>query len=143
MVAPLLTAIGIAGKLQADIDLDLDQGDPTQSTGKIDVSLKNAKLILSDPTLGLEDETFSKALFKSTLVGGVLTIDKSSGFRSEGLKVDMRGKITLKKRLMASQLDITINLELFKGLKDLLGFIVNFSTVRVKGTLQRPITETI
>jgi len=53
--------------------LSLNTKDMGRSDGTVDVSLADAMLKLSDPRIGLPDQTFNKALMKASLTSGTLT----------------------------------------------------------------------
>jgi type II secretion system protein N len=149
MVGPILTKIGIVGNLNAKIDLKLDPRVPTQSSGTADLVLSNAVLKLSDPTLGLPDQTFKHAQAKARIEDGSLVIDKQTGLVSDELELTAEGKIGLKPQMPASTLDLRIGVKLDKGLKDMFGSIVDAwvgsgtgegrFTLQLRGTVGAPV----
>jgi hypothetical protein len=133
MVAPLLSAIGVRGLLSGNIEFTFDSKNPVQSTGKAEISLKNAMLELSDPTLGLPDQLFKKALLKAKVESGSLVLDKVSGFIAEEVEILPSGKITLKPQMPQSLLDMRVELKLNGGLKEKFGFIIDAVTGTATG----------
>ena len=153
MLTPIISAIGLVGKLNANINLDLDGSNPASSSGNAQIALQDAVLQLSDPSLGLPDQAFGKALIKADIVQGNLVVDKSSGFVSEELELLLDGKVALRPQISASPVDLNIVFSLNKGLKEKFGFIVDAMTgksasdgritMQVKGPLGRPALTTI
>lgn len=152
MVAPLLEAIGLKGKLNANVEFDLNSSNPAQSTGFATIDLQPAKLILSHPSLGLDDEEFRKAKIKASVASGKVTIDRSSGLISKGLDLKLRGSIDLKNKIETSLLNMNINLVLKSTLQEKFGFIIgialnspgrdNQMTVQMKGPVGAPRVST-
>lgn len=153
MVAPLLSAIGISGALNGKIDLDLDSKNPTQSSGMMDINLAKAVLKLSHPSLGLPDQEFKKALIKAKVENGKLNFDKSSGFVADEIELAIpKGEVSLKPVPTASILDVTVALQLNKGLKEKFGFIIDAIvgsatsdgklTMQVRGSMDQPNVQT-
>jgi len=124
MIAPLLAKIGFTGKLNANIDLDLDVGEPTQSNGTLEIKFSDASLILSDPSLALPDQKFSKALIRARLDSGTLAFDDASGLTAEELDFGLQGRVTLRPVLPSSMLDLKLPIKLSGGLQSSFGFIL-------------------
>ena len=152
MVAPLLSAIGVSGGLNAKVDLDLDNKNPADSSGSLDLNLTKAVLKLSNPSLGLTDQEFKKAQIKAKVEKGLVVFDNSSGFISEELELTTEGKITLKAVPTASLLDLKIAFKLDKGLKEKFGFVIDAIvgnaqsdgklTMQVRGPMEQPTVQT-
>jgi hypothetical protein len=153
MVAPLLSALGVAGALNSKIEMDLDSKNPTQSSGSMDVSFNKAILKLSHPSLGLPDQEFKRAGIKAKVEGGKLMIDKASGFFADEIELAIpKGEVTLKADPTASLLDVTLGLQLNKGLKEKFGFIIDAIvgnaasdgklTVQIRGPMGAPTVQT-
>lgn len=133
LVAPLLEKVGFNGKLTATVDLGLDTKDFAKSSGNIDIHLANAVLKLSDPSVGLPDQVFSKALIKASLGTGTMTFDPSSGFTAPELDFGLKGKIALKPTIEASLLDLSMALKLEKTLQSQFGFVVDAMAGSTRG----------
>lgn len=153
LVGPVLQGIGFSGKLDGAIDLSIDASAPQQSTGTIKVKFKDAVLKLSDPSLGLPDQRFSKAGIQAALNNGVLVIDKGAGFESDELTLSAGGSVAVKSPLSGSQLQLEILVKLQKTLAEKFGFLLDaFSggaakngelRLNVKGPLSQPSTQPI
>lgn len=97
--------INAAGLLGGTIDLTIDQADAAKSTGKIDLSVKNARLDESNPynLQKIPATAFDK--------GGAAVIDVKDGkvtftdvgLHGEDLDVSLEGELQLRKRLNISQ----------------------------------------
>jgi len=153
LLAPVLQGIGVTGKLDGIVDLSLSQSSPQDSSGSIKLKLVDAFLKLSDPSLGLPDQKFSRAGIEGSLGGGILNIDKASGFESEELTLTAGGSVAVKSPLPASQLQIELLVKLQKSLADKFGFLLDaFSggmarggelRLQLKGPLSQPSTQPI
>lgn len=152
MMAPLLSAIGVSGLLNGNMDFKLDAKNPTQSTGAMEITLAKAVLKLSHPSLGLPDQEFKKAMIKAKVENGAVVLDKNSGFVSDELELNMDGKVTLKPDALASLLDLKVVFKLNKGLKEKFGFLMDAMTgsatsegqltMQVRGPMQQPAVTT-
>lgn len=153
LLGPVLQAIGFSGKLDGAIDLSIDASAPQQSAGNIKIKFKDAVLKLSDPSLGLPDQRFSKAGVQAALNNGVLVIEKGSGFESDELTLSGGGSVAIKSSLPTSQLQLEILVKLQKSLAEKFGFLLDaFSggaakngelRLQVKGPLSQPTTQPI
>ena len=132
MVAPLLSAIGVTGKLTGDLNLDLDTTNPTLSSGQLELRLLNSSLRLSDKALGFKDQNFSKALFKADVKNGQLVVDKESGLVADELFIDLNGRIKLDKYIARSETEIDVAIRLAGALKNEFGFIIDAATGSLK-----------
>ena len=148
LLGPLLTTIGISGRLNAQVSMKLNATEPAQSTGNVDVRIDQAMLKLADPALGLADQRFSKAAVKASLSGGNFLLDESSGFVTEELQVNLRGNVTLSRNLQQSQMKMDIGLKLDKEMKESFGWLVDAAaggsprngevTIQMTGPVSRP-----
>lgn len=153
LLGPVLQAIAFSGKLDGAIDLSIDASAPQQSAGNIKIKFKDALLKLSDPSLGLPDQRFSKAGVQAALNNGVLVIEKGSGFESDELTLSAGGSVAIKSSLPTSQLQLEILVKLQKSLAEKFGFLLDaFSggaakngelRLQVKGPLSQPTTQPI
>lgn len=152
MVAPLLSAIGVSALLNGKADFSLDAKNPTQSTGEAEISLSNAILKLSHPSLGLPDQEFKRAVIKAKVEAGSVVVEKNSGFVSDELELLTEGKVTLKQQPTASLLDVKVVFRLNKGLKEKFGFLIDAMTgsatsegqltMQVRGPMEAPAVTT-
>jgi hypothetical protein len=153
LLGPVLQGIGFSGKLDGAIDLSIDASAPQQSAGTIKIKFKDAVLKLSDPSLGLPDQRFSKAGIQAALNNGVLVIDKGAGFESDELTLSAGGSVAVKSPLSGSQLQLELLVKLQKSLAEKFGFLLDaFSggaakngelRLNVKGPLSQPSTQPI
>ena len=152
LVGPLLTKLGFIGKLKADVEVDLDSSDPAQSSGKADIQLKDATLILSDPTFNLPDQKFSKASIQAKMSQGSLVVEKGSGFFANDFVLEMNGKMLLKALLSKSTLDFGVKISLKKALKEQFGSILDAImggskegeiNIKISGNLSNPNIQTL
>lgn len=150
MFTGILTQIGLDGNLHGEVDLDINTSNLAQSSGFIDLQLKDAKLRIDDPSLNLADQNFSKALVKAELNNGAMKINKNSGFHTQELVVDLGGNMSLKPQLDRSTMDVDVSLKLDEGLKEQFGFLLDMAggsggavKYQVKGTLGAPNVVTI
>ena len=142
LVADLLGNFGAKGALHGELELSLDTGKPTASSGSVDLSIKKG-LLMIDPSLGMADQKFEKALVKAQLKGGKLKIDNRSGFHTQGLKIDVFGAVAMKNRIDKSSLNIDVKIELDKGLKEQFGFIIDTALGGSNGQLKCQIRGTM
>ena len=148
LVAPLLSAIGMTGRLNGNVKLKLNSSDATQSSGSADIMIRDAVLKLSDPSLGLTDQSFTTAMIKASLSNGSLVVDEGSGFVAEELQLKLNGKMAVKASLQQSQFDMNVLVKLDKDLRDKLGFILDTATggsprngevtLQVRGPMTQP-----
>ena len=125
MVKDLMTQIIFAGNLTGKAEIKLAASEPIQSTGVLDLQLKKATFDLNNPNLQVDRQVFEKALIKGTLQGGKLTIDPTSAFNSQELKVAFKGNSILRNPLESSVLDFGIGVKLEGTLKDSFGIIMS------------------
>ena len=152
MVAPLLSAIGITGFLNGSMDFKLDAKNVAQSTGQAEITLSKAVLKLSNPALGLQDQTLKRALIKAKVENGSVVFDKGSGIVSDELELLTAGRIMLKPTPSASLLDLKVICRLHNGLKDKFGFVMDAMTgnatndgqitMQVRGPMGQPSVTT-
>jgi type II secretion system protein N len=148
LLGPLLTTLGISGRLNGEINMKLNAAEPAQSSGNVDIRIDQAMLKLADPALGLPDQKFSKALVKASLAGGNFLVDEASGFVTEELQVNLRGNVTLSRNLQQSQMKMDIGLKLDKEMKESFGWLVDAAaggsprngevTIQMTGPVSRP-----
>jgi hypothetical protein len=113
----LLEKLGIKGKLNGEVDLELDSSNISQSNGEMKISFTDAVLVLSDPALNFPDQAFQTAQLSAKLTGGTLDIHPTTRFTTEGLDLGIDGKVVLKAQTAQSDL----RLKAFARLKGLLG----------------------
>jgi hypothetical protein len=109
--------MGIKGKLTSDVNLSMNSSDISLSSGNIQIKLIDAILVLSDPSLGLPDQSFKTANISIAVANGGVTIDPTTRFVTDGLEMGVDGKMTLKSKIAASP----VNLRAFVHLKGSLG----------------------
>lgn len=139
MVADLIEKFGVSGLLTGNVDLALDASNIANSKGEVHLNLKKGVLKI-DPSLGMADQAFEKALVKAQLKSGRLTIDGRSGIKSQGLLLDIGGGINLRQNPMQSLLNMTMTVKLDRGLKDQFGFVIDSALGGRNGTLNYKIS---
>ncbi|MBF0441863.1 MAG: type II secretion system protein GspN [Oligoflexales bacterium] len=125
LVSGLLPQIDISGKFAGELRLDLDPSNLSESSGNVDLQIKNAILKLNNKTLLVKDQVFKKAVIKAKMANGDLSIAKVSGFHTEELQVDFDGNVTLKKQILKSVLNVSLNVVLQNDLKEKFSLILN------------------
>ena len=125
LLQPVLKGMGLNAKLDGQIKLNLDYQTPSQSSGMVDITLKDALLKLSDPSLGLPDQKFSAARIKMNAENGLVKIDDISKFVSDEISLEFKGKVNLKKPISGSELDLNIPLKISGGLREKFGFLLD------------------
>jgi type II secretion system protein N len=143
MVAPLLSQIGIKGALNGKVDIDLDTSEATQSKGSIELGLAKAELTIDDPSLDIGEQKFDKFIVRANMDKGKLVIDDKSGLKSQGIILELNGKVDLKEAISASLLNLNLVLKLDKQLKDNFGFIVDAAMGGQNGEAKMQILGTI
>lgn len=151
LLGPFLGNLAVLGSLNGSLDFELDEKNPTQSVGKVDLSLANAVLKMDHDSLGFPNLNFKPAGIKAKIQNGNLQMDESSGFYSDDLKIQTMGKILLKPNLGASQLDLQFVIQLDKDLKEKIGFVLDAIrgtatadgklTVQVRGPMTQPVVN--
>jgi len=151
LLGPFLGNLAILGSLNGFLEFDFDAKNPTQSLGKMDLSLAQAVLKMDHDSLGFPNLNFQPAGIKAKIQNGNLVIDESSGFYSEDLKIQFLGKILLKQSLPSSQLDLQFLIQLDKDLKEKIGFVLDAIrgtatadgklTVQLRGPLSQPVVN--
>ena len=153
LVGPVLQGVGFSGKLDGSMDLAVDSSSPQDSSGSIKLKFLDATLKLSDPSLGLPDQKFTKAGIQGSLTNGLLNLEKGSGFESDELTLSAGGSIAVKSPFPTSQLQLEILVKLQKSLGEKFGFLLDaFSggaakngelRLQVKGPISQPATHAI
>jgi len=140
-----ITSFGFTGKLNGQLKIKINTSDLAQSSGNVDLQIKNAALLLSHPSISLNDQNFSKALFKVEIFGGVITVDGSTGMSADEIQFGASGKILLKPQIPNSVFDLKLMIKLDKDLKDKFGFILDVAAggVPVNGSLNLGMTGTL
>ena len=138
----LLKKIGMKGKLDGEVNFDIDRSNPADSTGKVNLMVKNASLTVDEPSLGLSNQKFKKALVQAQVENGKVSISKQSGFHTQEFIMDMNGSVQLRPQLTSSGLNVVISLKLLEKLKKEYGFFLNMAggrdgeiVVSLKGSL--------
>ncbi len=117
LAGPLLSKIGIKGKLSANSQVSLNSSNTSLSSGNLDLKLSDAVLVLSDPSFGFPDQSFKTATISVAATNGSLNIDPSTRFTTEDLELGVDGKMTLNPKFSTSPM----NLKAFVHLKGALG----------------------
>lgn len=143
---PLVEAIQIKGRAQGFMDLSMSGSSPGNASGTIDLSMQQASLEMTDKTI--PTQTFSKALLKADIKNGVITLDKNAGMTANDFSLSIVGKLGLKENIVASILDLKIDLRLDGELKETWGSILaglpgasgeGQTSVAIQGTFMQPI----
>ena len=145
LTADFLKKMTLEGLLNGSIDFDLDQDQPTQSSGKIDIKIVKGEFMLNDPSLNISDQVFKKAMIKAVIQKGQVKIIDKSGVHSEELFVDLKGKIKLNKKIARSSMDLGLDIKLKGRMNENFGFILqSFGgsdgqiNYKIKGILSNP-----
>ena len=147
LVAPLLKQMEVRGNLNADVALELNADDPSNSEGRLDLQLDKFILALNSPDLNLEEQRFEKASVKANLTAGSLKIEEGSAFASQDIEVGLGGDLNLKSPILASSMNLSIPLQIKGVLKEQFGFLITslikagsdgVIPLQIRGTLQRP-----
>jgi hypothetical protein len=151
LVGPFLQNLAVSGSLDGGLEFELDTKNPTQSLGKMDLALKNAVLKLDHDSLGFPNLKFKPAGIKAKIQSGSIVFDESSGFYSDDLKIQITGSIMLKPEPAKSQLDLRFLIQLDKGLKEKIGFVLDAIrgtatadgklTVQLRGAVGQPVVN--
>ncbi len=142
ILADFISKFGMEGNLNGSVKLDLDSSDVSKSSGDINLSVLDGILSI-DPSFNLGDQNFEKALIKANLSKGSLVLDDQTGFHTQGMKIDLKGKIALKKNLDDSTLDLSLGVMLLQGLKDQLGFVIDTALHGSNGAFKAQIRGTV
>ena len=97
LVKGLIKQIDLRGKLNGIVNLNINSSNPTQSKGKVKLSIDKMLLAINDPNLDIAPQRFKKAKVIANLKNGSLSVDKSSGFHSQELTVDLSGILKFSK----------------------------------------------
>jgi type II secretion system protein N len=124
LLKPVLEKIGIDGKLNAKVDLSLDNSDFSRSTGSSLISLVDTTVEF-DPSMQVPVQRFENAQIKFDLQSGQIAFDQSSRFKTSDIDVTIGGKIAQKGKVELSILDVSINVQLFKELKGQFGMVLD------------------
>lgn len=151
LISPFLQNLAVSGSLDGGLEFELDSKNPTQSLGKMNLGLKNAVLKLDHDSLGFPNLVFKPAGIKAKIQNGSIVVDDSSGFYSDDLKIQIMGSIMLKPDPANSQLDLRFLIQLDKGLKEKVGFVLDAIrgtatadgklTVQLRGALGQPVVN--
>lgn len=125
MLKPWLESVSLSGKLNANIELDLDSSDLNKSKGEAKISLKGAVLKSLNKNLPIPDQVFSKALISGALSNGKLLVAGGSGLESNDLQLTLSGNIKQKPVLMQSVIEFFIGIKLGKPLQSQFGIIMD------------------
>lgn len=145
-VSSLLEKLSVSGKLDGTADFDIEKDNLSQSEGELAINLVDAALRFKDDTMGVKDQVFKHALIKANLVEGTINVSQDTGLTSEELDLKFNGNITLMPQLPMSNLELYLELLLFKDLYKNFGHMVTVDeknqkgvvNVDISGTLQQP-----
>lgn len=145
-VSSLLEKLSVNGKLDGTADFDIEKDNLSQSEGKVAINLVDAALRFKDDTMGVKDQVFKHALIKANLVEGTINVSQDTGLTSDELDLKFNGNITLSPQLPLSNLELYLELLLFKDLFKNFGHMVTVDeknqkgvvNVDISGTLQQP-----
>ena len=152
LIKPIFEIFSLTGKLQADVDLDINSSDFSKSEGKAEVKLLNGGLQISDASLHIPNQIFKNALIKAHLKNGKLNIDKASGFNSEDLSLSIHGNVMQKPVMEQSILALELDVELKAKLKDQFGWALDAAAkketngrmkIGISGIMQHPVYNTL
>ncbi len=125
LAKPLFESMKIGAKLNAAIEMDINSTHFQKSEGKLLINLKELNLHSLTENIPIPDQQFSKALITTELKGGIMQVDKNSGFTSNDLNLAISGQITQKPEFTNSLIDLKLDLEVGKALQEHLGFILD------------------
>jgi type II secretion system protein N len=144
LIAPLLKQIEFDAKLLADIDIDLNTDDPTDSSGKVSVILKDAVLKITEPSLNIPDQAFETAKIEGQLSKAVFALKDGSGLISGDLSIVLGGNVTLKQPIDRSAIAAAIQIEVRGPLKENFGFIMDAASgAQTEGKISMKIDGTV
>ena len=89
LVKGLIKQIDLRGKLIGFVNLNINSSNPTQSKGEVKLNIDKMILAINDPNLDIAPQRFKKAKVIAKLKNGSLSVDKSSGFHSQEMTVDL------------------------------------------------------
>jgi hypothetical protein len=144
LLAQALGGIEFEGALYADTQIKLNPDDVTQSSGNLQIQLKESKF--RGTSLDMVEQNFSKFLVEANIARGVIQVSHDSGIVSDELNVQVGGKVNLKERLPSSVLDLELGLKLSGELEKNFGFILtgllggsgDSARMKILGTLEQP-----
>ena len=125
MAGPLLAKLGLRGKLSGNVDLSLNGKVPSQSSGDVKLTLTDAVLVLSDPSLNFPDQSFKTAQVSANVGNGTLNIDPSTRLTTADLDMGVDGKVVLRPQFSGSSLSLKAFLKLQGMLGDQYGMLVD------------------
>lgn len=145
-VSSLIEKLSVDGKLDGTADFAIEKDNLGQSEGELAINLVDAALRFKDDTMGVKDQVFKHALIKANLIEGTINVSQDTGLTSEELDLKFNGNITLAPKLPASQLELYLELLLFKDLYKNFGHMVTADeknqkgvvNIDISGTLQQP-----
>ncbi len=152
LLKPLLESIQVGARLNSTVDLDINTNQFQKSQGEVLINLAELKIKSLTENIPIPDQTFSKAILKTTLKSGVMEVDKSSGFVSNDLTLGLSGKITQKPEFGNSMVDLKVDIDVGKGLQEHVGIILDAVAqketngkmqIKLHGTLQPSPSVTI
>jgi len=145
LVKGLIKQIDLRGKLNGIVNLNINSSNPTQSKGKVKLNIDKMILAINDPNLDIAPQRFKKAKIIANLKNGSLSVDKSSGFHSQELTVDLSGILKFSKPIPRSALNFNIALKLMGQLQENFGFLLSMAggsdsnaNYKISGTIGRP-----
>ncbi len=147
LVTPILKQIAFNAKLVADIDLALNADQPTDSSGRVSLVLKDATLAISGASQSIPNQAFETAKVEGNLAKAIFAFKEGSGLKSGELSVNVGGNINLKQEFERSALALSFRVELRGPLKDNFGFILDAVSggqsdgkiaLRIDGTVALP-----
>lgn len=142
IISDLLSKFSITGDLSGMFSIALNKNDIKSSRGKIDLKITSGKLAI-DPSMNVSDQNFIKALIRASLSGGALKIDPDSGFHTNGLRLDFKGQIGLKKELENSVMDLSLSVKLLEELKGQFGYFIDNGLGGTGGAFDAQIRGTV
>ena len=145
LVKGLIKQIDLRGKLIGFVNLNINSSNPTQSKGEVKLNIDKMILAINDPNLDIAPQRFKKAKVIAKLKNGSLSVDKSSGFHSQEMTVDLSGILKFSKPIPHSALNFNIALKLMGQLQENFGFLLSMAggsdsnaNYRIVGTVGRP-----
>lgn len=145
LVKGLIKQIDLRGKLIGFVNLNINSSNPTQSKGEVKLNIDKMILAINDPNLDIAPQRFKKAKVIAKLKNGSLSVDKSSGFHSQEMTVDLSGILKFSKPIPRSALNFNIALKLMGQLQENFGFLLSMAggsdsnaNYRIVGTVGRP-----
>ena len=145
LVKGLIKQIDLRGKLNGIVNLNINSSNPTQSKGKVKLNIDKMILAINDPNLDIAPQRFKKAKITANLKNGSLSVDKSSGFHSQEVTVDLSGILKFSKPIPRSSLNFNIALKLMGQLQENFGFLLSMAggsdsnaNYKISGSIGRP-----